>query len=221
MLFVAVAIAAATFLYKRRLKKRFSRQLGDSVSCSCEQSLLVVDACGAAIDKALKRLGVKNNAGAYKGVRADVSHAVGHHISGVCCNNETSADKAAVYRGYMIEATDKLVETCYRMLTAPDYYMAISERCEIETLREGISRLVKGADRAFRSPDGSGYLSRQVSNEKDFIEYVISTHSRNISSEDFDDGSHRYAYLQVLYYLHSFVSSLKIIVKECDKQCAA
>lgn len=119
-----------------------------------------------------------------------------------------SPDKESkyIYLNYMIESAEKIAETARHMVIRPSFRISISDKCEIQELRNMIADMPEA--------DSDQHL---IAANKDFIEHLIAVHTKTMRYEDFNDDSQAYSYLILLYYLHSFINSYSRIISTSSK----
>ena len=208
-----IMILVATFLFKR--KRKAPIHLKEGIPAEDAFTLKTVESCGLVIDKALECLSTCDEIAVCRNHRLGREYFDGleresRRHDEKTCNPD---GKDAAYRSYMVSAADKIAETSRRIVTGSGNGLSLAARCEIDSIRESLGRLLAESDKAMTGESCHILLGQNISKDKDFIEHTIAEHTRTMTKEDYAEGSQSYSYLQLLHYLHSFVNSLSGSVK--------
>ena len=221
-LFVAVlGFSIALLLYRSVGRFKHSKPFSGSEDISEKYGcvLLVVKSCRKIICTALDCIDGNNEIEACRNHRAgaDMLDTVSRKINSAANENVWSEDCNAVYLNYMIEATDKIAESSRHIVTSQAGGISMSDKCEIQTLRDHIVSMLDNTNVATR--DVNHVMEQSIEN-KDFISHLIAAHSKSMSRDEFEDNSPSYRYLTLLYYLHSFVNSFCRVLASLSNSCA-
>lgn len=115
---------------------------------------------------------------------------------------KTNLDDRDIYLSYLWEGAEKVIETARHISTNPNHSFDTDIKSEIKVLAKSIEDL--GSMCKDKQIDD---LRAKVSSERDFIRYTIAVRSKNMRHEHFNDGTLQYAYLTLLYHLHSFLNA--------------
>lgn len=220
--FISIAaVVAAVFLTYRcirrcKIREQFHFVPGYHIDKSC--LMLTLSPCGAIIDTALECLSSHDKPGVCRNHRhgAETLEILGKMVREQSVKMSGSDERLTVYHEYMLENTGKIAETTRRIITSTDNHVSVSCKCEIEVIRDSLTRLLQSADSILRTDESMERIKEDINNDKDFIKHTIAVHSGRIKRDDYDDGAPAYAYLMLLYYIHSFVSSLSLVVKNIE-----
>lgn len=115
-------------------------------------------------------------------------------------------DLKTVYLNYMIEAAEKVAETCRHIVIRPSFRISISDKCEIQAVCKIFDEIFD--DKYNRAED----KIENVFSNKDFVEHLIAVRSKAMTYEDFNEETPAYSYLTLLYYLHSLVNAYSHLI---------
>lgn len=218
LILAAASAVIFTYRYMRRRKIREQFQLVPDKPVDKSCLMLTIPPCSSIIDKALECLSNQDDLAVCKNHRlgAETLDVIGKKVREYSENKNKSYKRLAIYHEYMLEATGKIAETSRHIITSPDNYMPISYKCEIETIRGSLARLLQSTDRILHSDENTESIRKDIIKDKDFIEHTIAEHSKGMTHDEFDDGDPAYSYLMLLYYLHSFVSSFSHVVNNLE-----
>lgn len=224
---LSVAVLISRYLRRREIQEHFTLEFSESIDKSC--LMLTIQPCRSIIDKALECIL------SYDDIEVCRNHRLGSAILDALekkvmdfSDKGKDADSVpAIYYSYMLDATEKIAETSRHIITSPDNYVPISYKCEIETIRGNLDRLLQSTDNMLHSDKNAESLREEINKDKDFIKHTIAVHTKGMTHEEFDDGAPAYSYLMLLYYLHSFMCSFSHVVNlskntsHCRKCCLA
>lgn len=215
---IAVSAVLLTYRYIRRRKIKGQFQLASDQPIDKSCLMLMISPCSSIIDKALECLSSHDNLGVCRNHRLgyETLETLGKKLREYSGKRNSSDERLTVYHEYMLEATGKIAETTRHIITTPDNSVSGSYKCEIEIIRENLTRLLQSTDNILRTDDNTEKIKEEISKDKDFIEHTIAVHSKGMTHDDFDDGDPAYSYLMLLYYLRSFVSSFSQVVKNIE-----
>lgn len=115
---------------------------------------------------------------------------------------KSNLDDRDIYLSYLWEGAEKVIETARHISTNPNHSLDSDIKSEIKVLAKSIEDL--GSLCKDKQLDD---IRAKVSSERDFIRYTIAVRSKNMRHEHFNDGTLQYAYLTLLYHLHSFLNA--------------
>lgn len=209
-------VLISRYIRRRKIKEQFTPELNESVDKSC--LMLTIQPCRSIIDKALECISSYDDLAVCRNHRhgSEILDALSKKVSEYSVKRKDTENVPVVYHSYMLEATEKIAETSRHIITSPDNYVPISYKCEIETIRGSLDRLLQSTDNMLHSDENADCLKEEINKDKDFIEHTIAVHSKGMSHEEFEDGTPAYSYLMLLYYLHSFMSSFSHVIKNIE-----
>lgn len=181
--------------------------------------MLTLQPCRMIIDKALECLSDYDDLAVCKNHRlgADILEAIGKQLQEYYEDDNSDGIVPVIYHKYMLEAAEKIAETSRHIITSPGECIPISCKCEIESIRESLGLLMQSANNMLHSDgEDASALMDEIDKDKNFIEYAIASHSKDMRHDEFDEGSLAYYYLMLLYYLNSFIGSFAQVVKYID-----
>ena len=216
-----ILVAAATLFIGRRMcrvrNKVFFRPDPDrSADESC--LMLVTAHCRPVIDKALECFSRGDEIAVCRNHRlgSEILDAIGETIREYTDNIKNPDDIPAVYHSYMLDATERIAELSRTIITSPSFYVPISYKCEIQTIRESVGHLLQSTEEFFYGDGDITLLKSEAHKTEDFLSHSIRAHSREMSHGDFNDGTLSYHCLMLLCHLHSFISSLSQGIKRVE-----
>lgn len=215
---LTAAIIIRRHIRRDKLQKCYIPDQDESLDRSC--LMLTIQPCRSIIDKALECISSYDDLAVCRNHRlgSEILNDLGKKIKEYSDNDKGTVNVPTVYYSNMLEATERIAETSRHIITVPGSCMPISYKCEIETIRRSLDRLIQSTCTILNSDKTAEGLRDEISMDKDFIEYTIEVHSKGMSYDEFDDDVPAYTYLMLLYYLHAFISSFSHIVKKIEIQ---
>lgn len=215
----AIAVLVLLIVRQKRLH-RIEARFQFVPDCPVDKSCLMMTImpCGSIIDKALDCLSTYDDIAVCRNNRlgAEELDILGNKVRACFSSTNSHGGRTMVYHEHMLEATAKISEIARHIITTPYSCIPVSYKCEIETIRGSLSRLLRSTDTLIQTDNITDSIRTEINKDKDFIEHTIAIHSKGMTHEDFDDEAPAYTYLMLFYYLHSFVSSLYRIIKTIE-----
>lgn len=140
---------------------------------------------------------------------ADILYSLRKKISQHIKNNNQEKEYITIYLDYMLETTDHIAETSRNIVASPNFSTTIANKCEIMTIRDSVADMLT----ALNNTNELTPTITKASNQKDFLDHIISEHAKEMSHDDFNDDTYAYTHLMLLYYINAFIGSLHRILR--------
>lgn len=203
-------IFAISLIYKKRQVTLATRQETAAIALD-ELVVSAIYPCKEIIYTALDSIVKNDTIDACKNLRqgSDILYSLRKKISQPAKNNNQEKEYLTIYLDYMLETTNHIAETSRNIVASPNFTTSIANKCEIMTIRDSVADMLTN----FNDTDKLALTITKASNQKDFLDHIISEHAKVMSHDDFNDDTYAYTHLMLLYYINTFISSFRRILR--------
>lgn len=207
---ITLLIIATIYLLSRKITLRKGNPKEAQSYSTDELILSTINSSKEIICKALDCIAESNTIEACKNLRigSKILHTLRNKIGSTVDYNKPQKEHLSDYLDHMLESADRIAETSRNIVSSPNFTTTIADKCQIMTIRDSVAEILSNAN----NPDRIATSVSQASNQKDFLEHLISEHTKAMSHNDFNDNTYAYSHLMLLYHINAFISSFHRIL---------